>query len=288
MKRILITGANSYIGTSFEKWVSQYPDKYSVDTVDIKSKKWQDKSFKRYDVIFHVAGIVHIKEKKVEKYFKVNRDLTIEVAEKAKREGVKQFIFLSTMGVYGVETGYITIDTKPNPKTPYAKSKYEAEQYLLKMNTNNFKIAIIRPPIVYGKGCKGNYPRLAKLALKIPIFPNIQNKRSMIYIDNLCEFIRVLIDNWSSGLYFPQNKEYVNITELVKLVRQAHGKRTIVTKAFNWGIIVGLKFSKTFRKVFGTLVYKKGMPGGPDALLNDETIKYETISFGESIKHTEY
>jgi UDP-glucose 4-epimerase len=287
VKKILITGANSYIGTSLEKWLFKYPDKYSIDTVDMKNNSWKDKDFSKYDVIFHVAAIVHVKENDIEKYFKVNRDLTVEVAEKAKQEGVKQFIFLSTMGVYGTETGYITKDTIPNPKTPYAKSKYEAEQYLLKMNTDNFKIAILRPPIVYGRGCKGNYPRLAKLALKVPFFPDIENKRSMIYIDNLCEFIRLLIDDCSSGLFFPQNKEYVNTTELVRLVRQAHGKRTNVTKAFNWGIVIGLKFFKTFRKVFGSFVYDQGMLGGPDSLINGKRADYETVSFEESVILTE-
>lgn len=287
MKKILITGANSYIGTSLEKWLTKYPDKYSVDTVDIKSNSWKGKDFYKYDVVFHVAAIVHVKENDIEKYFKVNRDLTIEVAEKAKQEGIKQFIFLSTMGVYGTETGYITKDTIPKPKTPYAKSKYEAEQYLLKMNTDNFKIAILRPPIVYGRGCKGNYPRLAKLALKMSFFPDIENKRSMIYIDNLCEFIRLLIDDCSSGLFFPQNKEYVNTTDLVRLIREAHGKRTNVTKAFNWGIVVGLKISKTFRKVFGSFVYDKKMPGGPITKINNQIIDYETVTFEESIKNTE-
>lgn len=288
MKKILITGANSYIGTSLEKWLAKYQGEYSVDTVDMRSNSWKDKDFSKYDVVFHVAAIVHVKENDIEKYFKVNRDLTIEVAEKAKREGVKQFIFLSTMGVYGIETGYITIDTIPKPKTPYAKSKYEAEQYLLKMNTDNFKIAILRPPIVYGRGCKGNYPRLAKLALKVPFFPDIQNKRSMIYIDNLSEFIRLLIDHGVGGLFFPQNKEYVNTTDLVRLIRESHGKRTNATKAFNWGIVVGFKFSETFRKVFGSFVYDKGMLGGPRTKINGQIIDYETVTFEESIKDTEY
>lgn len=288
MKKILITGANSYIGKSLETWLAKYPDKYYIDTVDMRSNSWKDKDFSKYDVAFHVAAIVHVKERDIEKYFKVNRDLTIEVAKKAKREGVKQFIFLSTMGVYGIETGYIAKDTIPKPKTLYAKSKYEAEQYLLKMNTDDFKIAILRPPIVYGRGCKGNYPRLAKLALKMPFFPDLQNKRSMIYIDNLCEFIRLLIDNYSSGLFFPQNKEYVNTTVLIRLIREVHGKRTHITKVLNWGIIVGLKFSETFRKVFGSFVYNKEMLGGPRSKINNQVIDYETITFEESIKYTEY
>lgn len=287
MKKILITGANSYIGTSFENWVLKYPDKYSVDTIDMKDNQWKEKSFKEYDVVFHVAAIVHVKENNVDLYFKINRDLAIEVAQKAKSEGVKQFVFLSTMGVYGVEEGYITENTVPKPKTPYAKSKYEAEKCLLKMASDDFNIAILRPPIVYGKNCRGNYPRLANMALKLPIFPDIKNQRSMIYIDNLSEFIRVLINHCVSGLYFPQNKDYVNTTELVKWVAIAHERKIKVTKCFNWIIKLGLKSSETFRKVFGSFVYDKQMLGGPEALINERKVDYETITFEMSVKCTE-
>src|SRR5690606_11147904 len=154
--------------------------------------RWKEKSFSAYDAIFHTAAIVHVKEKDISRYFKVNRDLTVELANKAKNEGVKQFIFLSTMGVYGTEIGYITKDNIPSPKTPYAQSKYEAEKILIEMNSSNFNVAILRPPIVYGRGCPGNYSRLAKLAVMLPIFPEMDNKRSMIYIDNLSEFIKLI------------------------------------------------------------------------------------------------
>lgn len=288
MKKILITGANSYIGTSFQHWVSQYPDMYSTATINMRENSWKDKSFEGYDVILHVAAIVHVKESDVNLYFKVNRDLALEVAEKAKLEGVKQFIFLSTMGVYGTKTGCITKDTIPIPSTPYAQSKYEADLCLLKMNTVDFNIAVLRPPIVYGRDCRGNYPKLARMALKSFIFPDINNERSMIYIDNLSEFIRLLIDHCASGLYFPQNKEYVNTTELVTLIARAHGKDIKITKLFNLGIAIGIKLSETIRKVFGSFVYSKGMPGGPGILMNAEDMNYETVSFEESIKCTEY
>lgn len=191
------------------------------------------------------------------------------------------------MGVYGTETGYITKDTVPTPKTPYAKSKYEAEQLLLEMNARDFNIVILRPPIVYGKDCVGNYPRLANMALKLPIFPNINNQRSMIYIDNLSEFIRLLIDHNVGGMYFPQNKEYVKTTKLVRLIAKTHGKEMQVTTVFNWAIAIGLKLSETFRKVFCSFVYDKGMPGGPGTLMNGKSIDYETVSFEESIIVTE-
>jgi UDP-glucose 4-epimerase len=287
MKKILITGATSYIGTSFKKWVSQYPDKYSVDMISLRDDHWKEKSFEGYNVVFHTAAIVHVKENDTDKYFEVNRDLAMEVANKAKQEGVKQFIFLSTMGVYGTETGYITKDTVPTPKTTYAKSKYEVEQLLLEMDIEEFNVTILRPPIVYGKKCKGNYPRLVSMALKLSVFPNIDNERSMIYIDNLSEFVRLLIDHGDGGLYFPQNKDYVNTTELVTIIAKAHGKEIKVTKVFNWAVAIGLKVSETFRKVFGSFVYDKGMPGGPGTKMNGESIDYETVSFEESVMLSE-
>lgn len=281
MKRILITGAGSYIGTSFENWVSQWPDKYQVDTIDMRGNEWKDKPFSTYDVIYHIAAIVHIKENDTEKYFSVNRDLAVEVAKKAKAEGVKQFIFLSTMGVYGIETGSIDENTKPNPKTPYAESKLEAEELLKGLADHYFKVATLRPPIVYGKDCRGNYPRLAGMALKMPIFPKVKNERSMIFIDNLSEFVRLTIDKELRGLLFPQNKEYVNTTELVKMIAKAHGKELKATGLFDLFVSLGINMSVTFSKVFGSFTYDMKMPGGP------EELEYETCSFEESVERTE-
>ncbi|HAK44247.1 MAG TPA: NAD-dependent epimerase [Clostridium sp.] len=257
MKKIIITGANSYIGISFEKWLKQWPKDYSVDTVDMLDDTWKKKDFSEVDVVFHVAGIAHIKETKenAEIYYKVNRDLVYEVAKKAKTEGVKQFIFLSSMSVYGMETGVITKDTVPAPKSNYGKSKLQAEELIASLQDSAFKIAILRPPMIYGKGCKGNYVRLEEFALKSPVFPNIENKRSMIYINNLCEFVKLLVDDCSSGLFLPQNEEYVCTSKMVKYIAEIHGKKIHMTKLFNPLLIV-LKVS-TINKVFGDLVYEK-------------------------------
>jgi UDP-glucose 4-epimerase len=286
MKNILITGANSYIGTSFERWIMQNPDKYTVEKISIRDDRWRKSSFEGYDVVFHTAAIVHENENDVDKYFKINRDLTIDVAKKAKQEGVKQFIFLSTMGVYGVETGYITASTLPKPKTHYAKSKYEAEQALKEIQAPGFKIAILRPPLVYGKDCPGNYTRLANMALKLPFFPDMKNARSMIYIDNLSEFIKIVVDQNVGGIYKPQNQDYVKTTELVMLISQAHGKDIKITKAFNWAVSILLMISGTFRKVFGSFIYEKE-DLDECFFWTNEYINYETISFEESIIRTE-
>lgn len=287
MKKILITGANSYIGTSLERWLSKEPEKYTVDTVDMIGDSWKQKDFSGYDVVFHVAGIAHVKETKKNKelYYKVNRDLSYETARKAKKEGIKQFIFLSSMSVYGLEKGIIDENTPLNPKTNYGKSKLQAERLIVPLSDENFKVAVLRPPMVYGKGCKGNYRRLAKLALKTPIFPNIHNKRSMIYIDNLCEFIRLLIDDCSSGIFFPQNEEYVCTSEMVKLIAETHGKKVLMTKLFN--PLIRLLSISTVNKVFGDLVYKKEMSRSFSEKNNSMKKNYETVEFSDSIKCTE-
>ncbi|WP_138205983.1 NAD-dependent epimerase/dehydratase family protein [Haloimpatiens lingqiaonensis] len=255
MKKILITGANSYIGTSFEKWLDK--SEYIVDTVDMIDGSWKKKDFSGYDVVFHVAGIAHIKETKenAELYYKVNRDLVYEVAQKSKNDGVKQFIFLSSMSVYGMETGVINKDTVPMPKSNYGKSKLQAEELIAPLQDSTFNIAVLRPPMIYGQGCKGNYVRLEKFALKSPIFPDIKNKRSMIYIDNLCEFVKLLIDDCSSGLFLPQNEEYVCTSDMVREIAEAHGKKIHMTKLFN-PLLRVLKVS-TVNKVFGDLVYER-------------------------------
>ncbi len=259
MKKILITGANSYIGTSFEEWLKQWPEDYLVDTVDMIDGTWREKNFLGYDVVFHVAGIAHIKETKenAELYYKVNRDLVYEVAQKSKAEAVKQFIFLSSMSVYGMETGIISKDTVPSPKSNYGKSKLQAEELIASLEDSIFKIAVLRPPMIYGKGCKGNYVRLEKFALKSPIFPNIKNNRSMIEINNLCEFVKLLIDNCSSGLFLPQNDEYVCTSDMVRTIAKSYGKKIHMTKLFN-PLLRVVKVS-TVNKVFGDLIYEKEM-----------------------------
>lgn len=279
MKRILITGKNSYIGTSLENWLMRGPDRYKVDTVDMKEGSWKDKDFSQYDVVFHVAGIAHIKETTDNQnlYYKVNRDLAYETAKKAKDEGVEQFIFLSSMSVYGIENGVIDKNTSLKPSSAYGKSKIEAEELINKLQDDSFTVATLRPPMVYGKGCRGNYPRLVGLALKTPIFPIVDNKRSMIYIDNLSEFVKQLIDNKSGGLFFPQNAEYVNTSEMVRLIAEAHGKRVVMTKLFN--PLLRLLNVSTVNKVFGDLVYEMSM--------SEFESNYRVCGFEESIKNSE-
>lgn len=281
MKKILITGINSYVGRSLEEWLRNYPDKYSTELISLKDNSWKDKDFSNYDVVFHVAGIAHVSTnpKMEELYYKVNRDLTIETARKAKADGVKQFIFMSSIIVYGDSKAVIGKDTIPVPTNFYGKSKLEAEEGIRHLENENFKLVIIRPPMIYGKGSKGNYLKLSKAAKILPIFPDIQNERSMLHIDNLCEFIRLIIESQEKGLYFPQNSKYVKTSEMVKLIAEMHGKRIFFTKLFN-PILYVLRSRITFiNKLFGNLVYEKNL----------STFKenYTIRNFNETIKLTE-
>ena len=286
MKRILITGKDSYIGTSFEKWVRQWPNDYQIDTLDTKGD-WQSYDFSPYDVVFHVAGIAHVdaKANMEDLYYRVNRDLTIEAAQKAKAEGVKQFIFMSSIIVYGDssklgEKRVITKDPIPIPTNFYGNSKLQAEQGILPLQDEHFKVVILRPPMIYGKGSKGNYPKLARLAQKIPIFPDIENERSMLYIENLCEFIRLMIDNEEKGIFFPENKEYVKTRDIVSEIAETYEKKIVLIKVFNPLIrFLSNKFFK-INKLFGSLTYDKEISD-----ISKEI--YNVIDFKTSIKLTE-
>ena len=266
MKNILITGANSYIGASFEKLCSQWPDEYSVDTMDMIDGSWKQKSFAIYDVIFHVAGIAHVSsDPKIEAlYYKVNRDLTIETAQKAKSEGVKQFIFMSSIIVYGDSSSInrkriIDRNTVPQPANFYGDSKLQAEAGILVLQDDAFNVVVLRPPMIYGKGSKGNYPKMAKMARKLPVFPDLDNQRSMLHIDNLCEFIRLMVANDEHGVFYPQNTEYVRTSEMVKLIAAAHGKNIHLVRIFNPALkLLGRKVNFV-NKAFGNFVYEKSM-----------------------------
>lgn len=257
MKKILITGKNSYVGNSFEKYVENYPGKYEVNKISLRDDTWMNHDFSAYDVILHVSGIAHRRETNENKnlYYKVNRDLTYEVAMKAKKEGVSQFIFVSSMSVYGIETGAINRNTTPQPKSNYGKSKLEAEELINPLKDTDFKVTVLRPPMIYGSNCKGNYVRLSKLAKKLPIFPKYCNKRSMIYIDNLSEFIRLLIDDMEDGLFFPQNDEYVITSEMVKEIAKVNGRGIRLTRIFN--PLIKLFNVSIINKVFGDLFYEQ-------------------------------
>lgn len=295
MKKILITGVNSYVGTSFEKWMQQYSDDYCVDTIDMIDGKWRNTSFAGHYAIFHVAGLAHadvtsVSEEVKRKYYAINCDMAIETAKKAKADGVQQFIFMSSMSVYGESAPVgkqrvITEDTPTSPANFYGDSKVQAEKGLLELNDENFKVVILRPPMVYGKGSKGNFPILEKFARTLPVFPDIKNERSMIFINNLCEFVHLAIEREVSGIFYPQNAKYVTTSHMVEKIAAEHHKRIWVTPLFNWVIYLFSRmpgqYGKMCNKAFGSLVYDKELSNGPI-----KVEEYQTVSFEVSIRLT--
>jgi len=290
MKKILITGANSYIGTSFEEYLQEhYPDEYTVDTLDMLDGGWREKSFGGYDSVFHVAGIAHsdngkISEEKARLYYAVNTELTEEVAKKAKTDGVGQFVFMSSAIVYGDsapigKSKVIGKDTSVSPANCYGDSKVQAEKRLLLLEEDAFKVVILRPPMIYGKGSRGNYPLLSRIARKTPIFPYVKNQRSMLYIENLCEFVRLMIQNDERGIFHPQNAEYSNTSELVAMIASAHGKRIRLVKGFGWLLKVASHLTGLVNKAFGNLSYEMN--------LSEYRIDYRRVTLEESVLRTE-
>ena len=250
---------------------------------------WKEKDFSPYDTVFHVAGIAHsdngkIAPEKEKLYYSVNTELTSAAAEKAKSDGARQFIFMSSAIVYGNsapigKTKIITADTPVSPANCYGDSKVQAEKRLKLLEDENFKVVILRSPMIYGKGSKGNYPLLAKLALKLPFFPRVQNERSMLYIENLCEFVRLMIENEESGTFFPQNSEYSNTSELVEMIAAAHGKKIKLVGGFTRLLKIMSCFTGLVNKAFGNLTYERS--------ISDYKENYRVAGLYDSVKRTE-
>jgi UDP-glucose 4-epimerase len=213
-------------------------------------------------------------------YFKINRDLAIEVALKAKDSFVKQFIFMSSIIVYGKrrKNTFINFETPTNPDNYYGESKLEAEKGISKLKNQDFKVVIIRPPMIYGKNSKGNYQKLSKYANRMIFFPDYKNYRSILHIDNLCVFIKNLIDFEDHGIFLPQNEEFSSTSDILKSILDYHGKKIYMTKLFNPIIDLMLRFS-FINKIFGDLAYAHSS--------SKHEQKYQVVGFKDSIAISE-
>ena len=246
MKKILITGAHSYIGTSVADYLARWPEKYAVDTLSVRGEKWKQADFSGYDAVFHVAGIAHadvghVSEERKAEYYAVNR-------------------YMSSAIVYGdsAPIGKRKVITKDTPAAPanfYGDSKVQAEKGLKKLESDAFRVAVLRPPMIYGPGSKGNYPTLSKMARKLPLFPKVDNQRSMLYVENLAECVRLLIEQGIGGIFWPQNREYSNTSQLVALIAKAHGKHIVLVPGFTWALKLLSHCTGLVNKAFGSLCY---------------------------------
>lgn len=281
MKKILITGAGSYVGESVKKYMLAHGD-YQIDAVDTMGDNWKKADYTQYDVVYHVAGIAHVNaDPKMEAlYYKVNRDLTIEVAKYAKAAGVKQFIFMSSQIVFhesqSLKSEVLTAETKENPNGFYGDSKLQAEKGLHELECDTFKVCILRPPMIYGPNSKGNFPRLVKLAQKTPIFPAWHNKRSMLYIDNLAEFVKQTVERELSGIFYPQNLELADTVEIIHFFAKSAGHNVWITKLLNPFVWLGSFVLQPINKMFATYYY--------DPKMSKMDFDYQLVSFEESLK----
>lgn len=282
MKNILITGAGSYVGESVRRYILAKDSSYQIDAVDTVGNNWKKVDYTKYDVVFHVAGIAHVNaDPKMEPlYYKVNRDLTIEVAKHAKAAGVKQFIFMSSQIVFhesrSLKAEVLTTETKPAPNGFYGDSKLQAENGLHELESEEFKVCILRPCMIYGPNAKGNFPRLAKLACKTPVFPEWHNKRSMLYIDNLAEFVKQAIERELEGTFYPQNRELADTVEIIRFFAKEVGHKVWITRLFNPFIWLGSFILQPINKMFATYYY--------DPKMSKMEFDYQLVSFEESLK----
>lgn len=279
MKRILIAGQDSYIGTRLSAWLDTA--RYRCDTLDMRGEGWKLHDFSAYDSVVLVAGIAHVRETAENRtlFEQVNFHLAADAGEKAKRDGVKQFVFFSSMSAYGLETGRIHADTQPRPATAYGRSKLQAEEALRALEDGAFRVAVLRPPMIYGPGCKGNYPRLSRLVRTLRVFPRVRNERSMLYIDTLCGFLDNLLQSGEGGLYFPQNPVYVSTAELARAIADAHDLRLFQPAGFGWLLRFLGRNGGSIGKLFGVLTY--------DLSMSKAFMPEQPVSFARSIRETE-
>lgn len=285
MKKILITGANSFVGTNVERWLMKTPGEFLVKTVDTMNEAWKNADFSMYDVVFHVAGIAHVdpRPEMAPLYYKVNRDLSLEIAKWAKNHGVKQFIYMSSKIVFhaskSMKGDVVNKTTIPKPNDFYGDSKLQAEKGLNELSCSTFKVCNLRPPMIYGMNNKGNLPRLAWLSTKIPVFPAWHNKRSVIYVDNLAEFIKQIILREMEGTFYPQNKEYADTVEMVRFFSKKYNHKIWITSLLNPLVWICGFFLKPVCKMFADSYYEQNM--------SNYDFDYQVTSFEESLKDVE-
>lgn len=204
--RIIITGKNGYLSKKLYYFLTNL--NHTVELISVRDDKWKIIDFSGYECFIHCAGYVHKKETKKNrvKFFEINTNLTIEIAKKAKNDGLKHFIFISSMAIFGGLRGAISKETNPKPRNAYGLSKLKAEIGLSELLTNHFKVSVLRPPVIYSNDSPGNIRFLLKVLQFFPFFPTIKNKKSFISIDNLLYYINEVINlrnnfiNISDGL----------------------------------------------------------------------------------------
>jgi len=254
---VLLTGSSGFVGTNFMR-LSKDLD---IVATDLLTTSLFDINFNGIDSVLHLAALVHqMKGAPEEQYFKINRDLAYDVAKRAKEQGVKQFVLMSTAKVYGESTtagGYWNEESECAPSDPYGKSKYEAELLILGLEDDTFKVAIVRSPLVYGAGVKANMFSLIRLVDRLPILPlgGISNERSIIYIGNLVALLTRIIEEQASGVFIAGDRTPLSTTEMIKLIAAGFNRKVHLLKVPKF-IMVGVSriLPSITNRLYGSLV----------------------------------
>ena len=254
MKKLLITGSNGFVGNYF---INKYKEKYDIRIFSFLKDDINTLDCNTIDIVFHLSALVHqMGGASANEYEKINVIQTIELAKKAKESGVKHFIFMSTVKVYGEETNSKYIEnTVCNPEDDYGKSKLKAEQELQKLEDENFKISIIRTPIVYGYGVKANIKNLINLVNKVPVLPfgKIKNKRSMVYIGNLCHLVDEIIIQKKSGIFLASDDQPLNTLRLIELIAKNLDKKIYLVKIPFFESLLKILKPSFHKRLYGSL-----------------------------------
>lgn len=279
LKRVLITGANSYVGTNVEKWLMREPHKYYVETLDMMNPNWRKFDFSKFDVVFHVAGIAHARSKRKNRklFYSVNHDLAVAVAEKASESGVSHFIFMSSMSVYGVKSGLIDENTPINPRSDYGISKYQAEKDITKYFSDKMLLTILRPPLIYGYKAPGNFNKLSRFIKKIRLVSDFHNQKSMIFIDNFANLIRIVIESDIKGVLMPQNDYNMSTMDSCRMILEVNGMKYHTVNLIN--PILSVFSSNLLSKIFGNLSYSQE--------ISNFELNYAKVGLLDSIIKTE-
>lgn len=282
--KLLILGKNSYVGVSVKNYIERHHSDMSITMASSRDGVWKNLDFAKYDAVYNVSGLCHADSKHgtPEQYMSINGQLPIDMGQKAKNDRCKLFINMSSSIIYGNmsfigEDKTMDRDTAPAPVNVYGESKLFAEKGLLKLEGQNFSVALIRAPLIYGENSTGNFPLLVKFARKSPIFPDIKNQQSMIYIDNLCELIYLIVKHQKGGIYLPQDPDIKCTSLLVKDMARLCNHRIVMTKIFNPILKILGKRIYYIDKAFGNTAYTKEASNYFD-------YEYQIIDYEEALR----
>ncbi len=287
--RICIIGKNSYIGDHIDDWLTR--NGHEVFQLDVLTEDWMRFDYSCFDAIVHVAGIVHRPDcKDADLYRRVNTEMPISIAERYK--GSKKafdsratFVFLSSMAVFGARKrlvkNVISANSPLSPLGLYGQSKAAAEEQLLKLQNGYFDVVVVRPPNVYGKGCRGGYiTGFVNAVKKLPVIPAAYTdvKQSILYIDNLCEFIRLTIEQKRHGVFMPQDEKAVSAVEITSSIARSLGKKPRTSYLLGLAVRLG-SFLSLIKKAYGGVEYDMN-------LSHIDGMDYVVVPFEEAMKRT--